>query len=453
MKHDIDAVLQSFFSQRHCQTILVAYSGGPDSAVLLHALSRMSTVEQRLTIKACWVNHRLRSPEEMQAEQVLVEQFAGVLGIPLNVVTAEPGEIEVYRHTLGVSGGIEAAARAFRYEKLRETAQNEQCDVIATAHTRSDVIETMIMRFFAGSGVDGLCGIPEEQGSILRPLLEVTREDILAYINMWNIPVSYDSTNMETIYLRNKIRHKVLPVIETIFPNYDASLATLQKKARLDADALNEYARQLVITGTDSILLDYDAFLNSPRSIQIRALYLLLKDYKTRIPWHTVQQLVRDVVMHGKAMLGDVMICVRGKYIGIEGHKKTAYQYGNARFFSVFVEGPALFTIGAMQELEVAFSSRGPGLRKDALHMPFVIRSPKQGDRIRSKEGHTSVDELIASWKLTPEQRSNVLICEDIEGIIAVWGAHIGKKNIFRHNPNLLNSYNNDYITIAMKGV
>lgn len=453
MKQTIDAVLQSFFSQRKMRSLLVAYSGGPDSTVLIHALWRLNESMPFCTLKACWINHALRPADEMASEQQLVEHFMARLTIPLTIVTAEQGEIETYQHKLGVSGGIEAAARAFRYEKLLEVAEREHCDKIATAHTQSDTIETLVMRFCTGSGIDGLCGIPEEQGYIIRPLLTVTRSDILNYINTWNIPVSHDSTNQQTVYLRNKVRNKLIPVIVEIFPSLHASLLTVQKKARYDADALNGYAEQLVLTKDGVRVLDLEGFRRSPRAVQIRALYILVRQYKKRVPWETMKALAEAIVQKDHATLGSYSFVSSDSYLCIVENSVRKASYAPQCMFSCIVDKPDSFKLCNKYILEIKFTNDRSGLRRDACTLPFIVRSRKNGDAIRRKEGYRAVDEILASWNLSKEQQQQVLILEDIDGIIAVYGAHIGKTIVFRHNPNLVNSNTDDYITITMKGV
>ena len=453
MKQTIDAAVQSFFSRRVIRSLLVAYSGGPDSAVLIHALWRLNKTILHYSLQACWINHALRPAEEMAAEQRLVERFMDSLSIPLIIVTAKPGEIDAYRHKLDVSGGIEAAARAFRYEKLREVAEREQCEKIATAHTQSDMVETLIMRFFTGSGIDGLCGIPQEQGCIIRPLLTVTRNDILDYIHTWNIPVSHDSTNRDTVYLRNKVRHILVPVIGEIFPSLNASLLTVQKKARCDTDALNAYAEQLLLSCEGVSVIDAAGFKRSPLAVQIRALYMLVRQYKHRIPWDAMKLLAETIVQKGQAALGIYTFINSGSYIRIVKNNVNRASACTGYMFSCIVDKPGSFKLTSNYVLEIQFTKDASCLRSDACTMPFIVRSRKNGDVIFRKEGHKAVDEIIASWKLSSEQAQQVIIIEDIDGIVAVWGAHIGKTIVFRHNSDLVNANTYDYITIAMKGV
>ncbi|HPD80204.1 MAG TPA: tRNA lysidine(34) synthetase TilS [Spirochaetia bacterium] len=453
MKQTIDEIVQLFFSRRAVHSLLVAYSGGPDSAVLVHALWRLNNANRFCTLKACWINHALRPAQEMVEEQRLVERFIHSLGIPLTIVTAKTGEIEAYQRDLGVSGGIEAAARAFRYKKLHEVAEREHCEVIATAHTQSDVIETLIMRFFTGSGIDGLCGIPEEQGCIVRPLLTVTRSDILEYISRWNIPVSHDSTNQETVYLRNKVRHMLVPVIREIFPSVNASLTTVQKKAQCDAVALTAYAEHLLLAREGVTVIDAEGFKKSPLAVQIRALYLLVRQHKKRIPWETMKILAETIVQKGQASIGGYQFISTDSCIRIVQNDTEQQKDQTEYMFSCVVDKPGCFQLTNKYVLEIQFTHDTSGIRIDACTMPFIVRSRRNGDAILMKEGHKAVDAIVASWNLSREQEQLVLIVEDSDGIIAVWGAHIAKTVVFRHNPNLANSDTNDYITITMKGV
>ncbi len=209
--------------------ILAAYSGGPDSTALLHILCNLDTRRVK-TVSAVYVDHGIRSREEILLEKEIVRRTTAELGVTLYERSIPPGMIEEYARRMGT--GVEAAARKFRYRKIRRIAARYGFEFIALGHNRNDHLETMIYRFFQSSGPGGLRGIPEKRGAFIRPLIETDRDTILSYLEETGTPYSVDSTNRDRIYLRNRVRSELLPVIREIFPGFESSL--LETGARQD---------------------------------------------------------------------------------------------------------------------------------------------------------------------------------------------------------------------------
>jgi len=175
--------------------IVAAVSGGVDSTALLLALAELRP--DGFTIAAAHVNHHLRGADS-EADEAFVRDLCERLGVPLQVADGELDPALV-RHR-----GIEAAARAVRYERLRELAGSR---LLATAHQKNDQAETVLMRLLTGSGIAGLRGIhPHRADGILRPLLRVTREDIERFLREKNVTPRLDRSNEDPRFLRNRIR-------------------------------------------------------------------------------------------------------------------------------------------------------------------------------------------------------------------------------------------------------
>lgn len=231
---------------------LVALSGGPDSVALLLALVaiRAAAAKTRaapdLRMYACWVNHRLRPADELVDEERFVRSLCDGLDVPLYTESAGPGQLE---REAKEAGGIEAAARAFRYKVLETVRLRAGADWVCTGHNADDGLETMIMRFFTGSGAAGLRGMASMHGRVVRPMLSVTRADICDYLASAGQVYRTDSTNASDDYLRNRVRHHLVPAVLDVFPDAREALATLAGKATLDEEALDGYARQLFHPG------------------------------------------------------------------------------------------------------------------------------------------------------------------------------------------------------------
>lgn len=212
--------------------ILVAASGGADSTALLLACSELRS--DGFTITAGHVNHGLRGLDSDQDEDFVREICQG-LDLELHVRKGNLPADEVRKR------GIEAAARTVRYGALGSIRRETQSAFIATAHTRRDQAETVLMRFLTGSGTTRLQGIsPATAAGILRPLLEVDRVDVLDFLAARKIVHREDRSNDDERFLRNRIRRDIMPRLLEINPKLVSTLCETASQARSEAAALGE---------------------------------------------------------------------------------------------------------------------------------------------------------------------------------------------------------------------
>ena len=200
---------------------MVAVSGGADSVALLRAL-----VEIGATVVIGHVNHQLRGDESDGDERFVIE-LARTLGVPARTVGVQ---IE--------SGNVEAEARRLRYDWLTELAGEVGASWIATGHTADDQAETVLHRLIRGTGLQGLRGIAPVREHILRPMLAITRTDLIDYLHFHVQPFRTDSTNADTAFTRNRIRAEVLPLLRTFNP------AIVDVLGRLSVQAEGLFAEQ-----------------------------------------------------------------------------------------------------------------------------------------------------------------------------------------------------------------
>jgi tRNA(Ile)-lysidine synthase len=194
------------FMERHGmvragQTVGVAVSGGADSVCLLHVLAELAP-RWDLRLRVLHLNHNLRG-EESRGDAVFVRQMAVKLGLPLTACDAD---------FTASAGNLEQAAREARLAFFGERMAAGEVDRVALGHTRSDQAETVLFRFLRGSGTAGLAGIrPVTRGGLVRPLLDVDRAEVVAFLQDRGIGWREDSSNAETRFARNRIRHELLP--------------------------------------------------------------------------------------------------------------------------------------------------------------------------------------------------------------------------------------------------
>lgn len=190
--------------------IVVGVSGGPDSICLLHVLWSLRN-DLNLKLVAVHINHMLRGDESYRDEE-FVKSFCKKLGVELKSIRVD---INKAARQKGMS--LEEAGREERYRNFEMVADSIGADKIAVAHNKNDQAETVLMNIIRGTGLDGLKGMDYIRGRIIRPLLDIERSEIEAYILEKKLETVIDSSNLEKIYARNKIRLDVIPNIDNLF--------------------------------------------------------------------------------------------------------------------------------------------------------------------------------------------------------------------------------------------
>jgi len=242
-------------------TILIAYSGGVDSSVLVHLLDKNRN-KCGFSLVLGYFNHRLRG-EESEQEEEFVRRVAAQYGL-----SVERGTGDVKKTAQEYKISLQESARRLRYEFLQKTAEQYGACAVATAHHRDDFIETVLMRILQGATLKGLGGIPKCRGIFIRPLLWAYKSDILQYSHIRNISYFEDSTNSKVDYTRNIMRLKVLPYLrETIGTNIDQILFKQGERFQQMSEFLNKLSRTaleavMVEQSKDKIILDITAFNN-----------------------------------------------------------------------------------------------------------------------------------------------------------------------------------------------
>lgn len=201
------------------EAILIALSGGKDSSCLADVLWELKE-EFSFSLAACHVNHRIRPEEETKADRLFCEKLCGERQIPLFCA-----ETDIPLLSGGVS--VEECARRERYRILKETAAKAGCTAVATAHTATDSAETVLFNLLRGASGDGLCGIPLRRGDLIRPLLGVTSDEVVAYCREKGIAYRTDSTNSDPAYTRNLIRNEISPLLRKINPSFENTFSSL----------------------------------------------------------------------------------------------------------------------------------------------------------------------------------------------------------------------------------
>jgi tRNA(Ile)-lysidine synthase len=273
--------------------VLIAVSGGPDSVCLAHLFWRLKKL---LPIKLFIVNmdHGLRrgSPKESKK----VEELAKKLSLPVMVK-------KIGVRAAADSGGIslETAGRNLRYRTLFSIAREKGFNKVATGHTANDNAETVLMWLMRGTGSEGLSGIPvlrkgEGNIRIIRPILSVTREEVMDYIKRQKLDYSIDSSNLELDFTRNRIRHKVIPVLRQFNPKIVEHVFNLSKIVGADNEFLNDLAlsavKRISRVSRNGISIDLKRFFEYNEAVKQRVLKEILPEKKSLINIRRLGRLV-----------------------------------------------------------------------------------------------------------------------------------------------------------------
>jgi tRNA(Ile)-lysidine synthase len=276
-------------------TVACAVSGGPDSVAMLHGLLELKDT-LGISLAVAHLDHGFR--DESAAEAGFVRRMAESLDLPFYTEKARLTE-----RLAGQSVNRQAAAREARYDFLNRAADKLKANKIAVAHTADDQAETVLMRLIRGSGTTGLAGIPPVRAvdspggrggrllSVVRPLIYATRREVESYLSENNITSVTDPSNLKNMYLRNRIRLELLPVLATYNPNVLDALARTAELSRADEEYLEGRAREMMESiivrrekdgraGSRLIELSLDDFDKLPEALRRRVVRLAVEDVK-----------------------------------------------------------------------------------------------------------------------------------------------------------------------------
>lgn len=262
--------------------IVAAVSGGADSVCMLLLLQAYFGKERLI---CAHFNHKIRGADA-ERDARFTEALANSLGIRFRY-----GEEDVPRYAGEQALGLEEAARTVRYAFLRDTAaQAGTHALIATAHNRSDQIETILHNIARGTSVDGLKGIEYRKNDIVRPVLDLSRNETEEVCAQFGIRPVYDVTNADNRYTRNKIRNEVLPYLKSVFGSgFEERLLHLSQSAAADSDYLNQAAWEAfriccrqVAEPFDKITLERAQYVRLHEALQKRLVRCILSKIRTR---------------------------------------------------------------------------------------------------------------------------------------------------------------------------
>lgn len=389
-------------------TVICAVSGGADSVALLFALYllRDSTAIQ---LRAAHFNHGLRGLES-DRDEAFVLQLCERLGIPLDVGRGQvvPGK-----------KGLEAAAREARYGFL-----NSLPGKIATAHTADDNAETVLMHLVRGTGLKGLGGIAPKNGRLIRPMLTVTRQEILDFLEEYGLSYVTDSSNETDLFLRNRLRRHVMPLLRQENPRLVENMSAAALRLRNDEETLASlcYAENLP---------SVQALRDMPQALRNRFVADFLQ--KSGVPEPEaehialVERLIFSPKPSAKANFpGAIVISRCYEKLEVITPSQNIEPMLLPRFGSIVLpQGNMMIRCSPIRELV-----DGPCAFTVCPKGEMVIRSRQAGDAMRLHGGTKELKKLFIDRKIPAAERCRIPVIADDAGILGVYGIGVNRERL-----------------------
>lgn len=407
--------------------LLLAISGGLDSVVLAHLCYQL-----KLNIALVHCNFNLRG-DESDADEDFVMQFAEKLDLEVFI---ESFDTEAYAKTNKLS--TQMAARELRYNWFKELSGQLHFEYVLTAHHADDNLETFLINLSRGTGLDGLTGIPEVNDTIVRPLLPFSRQNIEEYAIKHHLKWREDSSNASTKYLRNKLRHEVIPVLKNLNPNFlqnfQNTLNNLNDTADIVEESLNAVLKRAVVSmDATEIKLKVSEFrkLNNPKAY----LHEFLKDYGFT-EWNDVVNLLE--AQSGKQLFSSSHRLLKDRDVLIlrdiaSEKKQDVITIENNQWHTEIPIGTLHLSV-----VDSVLNSHSNSIYVDkgSLTFPLLIRPWQEGDFFYplGMQGKKKLSKYFKDEKLSLIDKENIwLLCSD-EAI--VWVISKRADNRFKVNEN-----------------
>jgi len=380
-------------------TVICAVSGGADSVAMLFAFYLLREKLQ-IRLEAAHFNHHLRGSESDRDEK-FVSDFCRDYKIPLHLGGGEisPGP-----------KGLESAARDARYAFLSSLP-----GTVATAHTANDNAETVLMHMIRGTGLKGLGGITPVSPGLIRPMLGVTRQDILAFLEDYALTWVEDSSNGTDQFLRNRIRHDILPLLERENPRFCQNTSAMALRLREDELALSQAA--------DISRLSVQKLRSMPSAIRCRMLGAFLESVGVREPSAEHISLMERVVFSEKP---SARASFPGGVTVVRCYDRLEAGCKSTDIPETVLSCPGITEIPSLGLKVICTETEEVGSESNRYYLcvkgQLRLRSRRSGDTVRLQGGTKSVKKLMIDRKIPACNRQNIPLLVDDTGVLAVHG-------------------------------
>ena len=399
------SALSSYSMLKGLKSVLVGFSGGSDSVLLLTLLSQTEGIK----VAAAHLNHGIRGDEALRDENFCID-FCKKLGIEIFVRHSNVPEIA---SSQGLT--VEEAARNERYDFFREISEKHGFDHIATAHNADDNVETLIFNLVRGTSINGLCGIPPKRDNIIRPLILLTKDEIVSACECAGLSYVKDSTNNDTEYTRNYIRHEIIPKMKELNPSLCDVVTSCTASLRRTKDYLSISSASYSFSDSRSSLSSlHDAILSVVISNELSK---CTSQYSSKHIDDCVKA-IRSASIHTSVSVhGCTFVCDRDTVYILDGSINQEISIPLKEGLNDLPDGRALYigddekyinTLKNIYKLSIQVS-----VSSDKITNSCFIRYRKNGDTYRLNKMTKKVKKLIQSLKLPSKYTDNIpFLCD-----------------------------------------
>jgi tRNA(Ile)-lysidine synthase len=421
--------------------VVVAVSGGPDSVCLVDILNHIKD-DLEIALFVAHFDHGLR-PAEDDAETVFVESLSRSLGLPFATLKAGLSINEG-------DGPLEERARRARYRFFDQIMGDSSANKLALGHSLNDQAETVIMRLLRGSGTTGLSAIPPVRDDrIIRPLIEISREEIIYYLHKKGLKYVTDSSNLQTHYLRNKIRLELVPRLKEIQPRIIELLGQTAGIMRMEdqcmeSESENWFKDSSELIGLNEVMIPLPSFRELPEALQCRVIrhtLAIIKGNLRRVSLRHIQAVNRAANgARSRASLNlpngltvqrsyDRLIFSKGEGMAVKEFSYTLA--GPGRFFLEYLDRAIV-----LEETEVILppvkqlSPMTAFLDADLISYPMTVRSVRPGDSFVpfGMSGHKKLKRFFIDLKIPANDRRLIPILTNDDKPVWVCGLRIDER-------------------------
>lgn len=431
----IDRVI-SFLREYELQdkTIIVGFSGGYDSMCLLDILSKIKEQEEfwDLTVIAAHFNHNWRGEEALK-EQEVCRLFAASRGVEFYTRTASPSVKKT-----------ENDARIARYEFFEEAMEEYDADAVFTAHNKDDNAETVLYRVIKGTGLVGLKGISVRRNSFYRPLLKISRSEIVDYCNKNNLNPNNDSSNADTSYRRNYLRLNVIPALEKINPSVKDSLNTLAEVCSSENAIIEEYLTDIraKVFVEDRIVSSEFKILSKP--VKMRLLHEYIQKFDLDYDFKKIKEVYEFIENNIGQRNGSTLslatalwLYADDKIVETIPHRSTEEKPA----LEIVIDGEGEYEVGDKKLVLKKYVEKDVFIFPEAaanfvyvdlskIKLPLTLRNRRDGDVINpfGMSGSMKLKKYLNSKGVLRHKRDELLILADDNEVLWVVGVGLSNK-------------------------
>ncbi|MEA3312901.1 MAG: tRNA lysidine(34) synthetase TilS [Caldisericota bacterium] len=437
ISNEVKNTIEEFALIKKRERVLVGISGGADSMCLLHILNELKD-ELGFSIAVATFNHKMR--KESEEETKFVSSIAAKLDIPFFYNEKNIKKLAKMR-----SRSLEDMAREERFAFFLKIKQEEKYDKTALAHTMDDLVETTLIHLLKGTGVTGLIGIrPKSFQGIIHPLIRITRKDVEAYIKLNKIPFRTDWTNFSLDYLRNRVRHQLVPLLASLNPEIKRHILNLSLTLLEEEQFINEISlkdKALLFNKERYSLTIFNAL---PLFEKRRIIKLMLYKYATFDRIERIVQFLSTEKSNKTNLYGNLYILKNKKEFWIE--KTNPLPFTLKKEYPITIPGAtSIEKANIIIKTEIIDNVKKSTLDSnkivvdmDNIPLPLKVRFRKKGDKISLKMGNKKIQDLFVNQKIGVKTRHKVPLLVSSKNEI-IWVIGVRRSNLYQITKNTKN--------------